>query len=149
MVRIKKVLLEKNCLFYTCLVSSSSDDLVALQYLAPFSGTAIGEWFRNIAYHSLIIYDDLSQHAISYRQISLLLRRPPGREAYPGDIFFLHAKLLERSAQLMKKFGGGSLTSLPIIETKGGDISSYIPTNVISITDGQIFLSLSIANKGN
>lgn len=148
LVRIQNVLSTQGALHYTCLLFSGSDELASLQYLAAYSGCAIGEWFRDQGYHPIVIYDDLSEHAVAYRQIALLLRRPPGREAYPGDVFFVHSKLLERSAQLSKQCGGGSLTSFPIIETKGGDISSYIPTNVISITDGQIFLSKSMVNKG-
>jgi len=147
-VRIRKVLISNGAFNYTCLVFTSADDLAALQYIAPYSGCTIGEWFRDRGYHSLVVYDDLSQHAVSYRQISLLLRRPPGREAYPGDIFFIHSKLLERACQLSKRSGGGSLTALPIIETRGGDVSGYIATNVISITDGQIFLTVSLINKG-
>ena len=124
---------------------TSADDMAALQYLAPFAGCTIGEWFMNNGYNAVVVYDDLTQHAIAYRQMALLLRRPPGREAYPGDIFFLHARLLERSAQLVH---GGSLTALPIVQTLGGDLSGYISTNVISITDGQIFLVKSLINKG-
>jgi proton translocating ATP synthase F1 alpha subunit len=119
--------------------------MAALQYLAPFAGCAMGEWFMNNGYNAVVVYDDLTQHAVAYRQMALLLRRPPGREAYPGDIFFLHARLLERSAQLVN---GGSLTALPIIQTLGGDLSGYISTNVISITDGQIFLVKSLINRG-
>jgi F-type H+-transporting ATPase subunit alpha len=119
-----------------------------MQYLAPFAATAIGEYFRDNGKHALVIYDDLSKHAASYREISLLLRRPPGREAYPGDVFYLHSRLLERSSKLSDKLGGGSLTALPIIETQAGDVSAYIPTNVISITDGQIFLETDLFNSG-
>ena len=119
-----------------------------MQYLAPFAATAIGEYFRDNGKHALIIYDDLSKHAASYREISLLLRRPPGREAYPGDVFYLHSRLLERSSKVSDKLGGGSLTALPIIETQAGDVSAYIPTNVISITDGQIFLETDLFNSG-
>jgi len=147
-IRIRRVLITYGAYRYTCLVFSSCDDLAALQFIAPYAGATIGEWFRDRAYHALIVYDDLSQHAVSYRQISLLLRRPPGREAYPGDVFYVHSKLLERAAQLSKRRGGGSLTALPIIETRGGDVSGYVATNVISITDGQIFLSISLANRG-
>ena len=147
-IRIKSILSNYNALYYTCIVFSSSDSYASLQYLAPYSGASIGEWFRDRGYNSLIIYDDLSQHAIAYRQISLLLRRSPGREAYPGDVFYLHSRLLERASQLSKNKGGGSLTALPLVETQGNDISSYIPTNVISITDGQLFLSSTILNNG-
>ncbi len=119
-----------------------------MQYLAPFAATAMGEYFRDNGKHALVIYDDLSKHAVSYREISLLLRRPPGREAYPGDVFYLHSRLLERSSKLSEKLGGGSLTALPIIETQAGDVSAYIPTNVISITDGQIFLETDLFNSG-
>jgi len=148
MARIKRVLQIRGAMDYTVVVFTSADDLAALQYLAPYSGCAIGEWFRNNGYRALVVYDDLSIHAQAYRQVSLLLRRPPGREAYPGDIFYLHSKLLERAAQLKRNRGGGALTALPVVETKAGDISAYIPTNVISITDGQIFLSSKLANQG-
>ncbi|MEI7838204.1 MAG: F0F1 ATP synthase subunit alpha, partial [bacterium] len=124
----------------TIIVATSPSDSAALLYLAPYSGCAMGEYFRDNKQHALIIYDDLSKHAVAYRQMSLLLRRPPGREAYPGDVFYLHSRLLERAAKLNEKLGSGSLTALPIIETQAGDISAYIPTNVISITDGQIFM---------
>jgi len=119
-----------------------------MQYLAPYAATAMGEFFRDSGRHALVIYDDLSKHAVSYREISLLLRRPPGREAYPGDVFYLHSRLLERSAKLSDKNGGGSLTALPVIETQAGDVSAYIPTNVISITDGQIYLETDLFNQG-
>ena len=119
-----------------------------MQYLAPYTGVAIGEYFRDNARHALTIYDDLSKQAAAYREISLLLRRPPGREAFPGDVFYLHSRLLERAAKMSEARGGGSLTSLPIIETQAGDISAYIPTNVISITDGQIFLESDLFNSG-
>lgn len=138
--RLVKKLEEKNALFFTTVVSASASEAAALQFLAPYSGAAIGEWFRDNCMDALIVYDDLSKHAVAYRQISLLLNRPPGREAYPGDVFYLHSKLLERSAKLSPKYFGGSLTALPIIETIGGDITAYIPTNVISITDGQIYV---------
>jgi len=147
-VRLKNVFEKNKTLNYITFIFSSSDDLASIQYLAPYAGTALGEWFRDSGYHSAIVYDDLSEHAVAYRQISLLLRRPPGREAYPGDIFYIHSRLLERSSQLSRRFSGGSLTALPIIETKGGDISGYIPTNVISITDGQVFLSTRLFNEG-
>jgi F-type H+-transporting ATPase subunit alpha len=146
--RVKTLFNRLNVLYYTTIIFTSADDNPALQYIAPFAGTTVGEWFRDNGYNSLIVYDDLSNHAVAYRQMCLLLRRPPGREAYPGDVFYLHARLLERSAQLHKRRGAGSLTSLPIIETKGNDISAFIPTNVISITDGQIYLSSDVATKG-
>lgn len=132
----------------TIIVATGPSDPAPLLYLAPYAGTAIGEYFRDNGQHALIIYDDLSKHAVAYRQMSLLTRRPPGREAYPGDVFYLHSRLLERSAKLSKKYGGGSLTALPIIETQAGDISAYIPTNVISITDGQIFLETNLFYQG-
>ncbi len=130
------------------IVMTSAADPAPLQYLAPYAGCAIGEWFRDNKQHALIIYDDLSKHAVAYRQMSLLLRRPPGREAYPGDVFYLHSRLLERAAKLSDKLGGGSLTALPIIETQAGDVSAYIPTNVISITDGQIYLESDLFYQG-
>jgi len=132
----------------TIIVATSASDPASLQYLAPYAGTAMGEYFRDNSQHALIIYDDLSKHATAYRQMSLLLRRPPGREAYPGDVFYLHSRLLERSAKLSDAKGGGSLTALPIIETQAGDISAYIPTNVISITDGQIFMETNLFYQG-
>lgn len=132
----------------TVVVATSAADAASLQYLAPYAGTAVGEFFRDNGGHALIIHDDLSKHANAYRQMSLLLRRPPGREAFPGDVFYLHSRLLERSAKLSDKLGGGSLTALPIIETQAGDISAYIPTNVISITDGQIFLETNLFYQG-
>ena len=125
---------------YTIIVSATASDPAAMQFLAPYAGCAMGEYFRDNGRHALTIYDDLSKQAAAYREISLLLRRPPGREAYPGDVFYLHSRLLERAAKMSDTRGGGSLTTLPIIETQAGDISAYIPTNVISITDGQIFL---------
>jgi F-type H+-transporting ATPase subunit alpha len=133
---------------YTIVVAASASDPSPLQYLAPYSGCAIGEYFRDRGKHALLIYDDLSKHAAAYREISLLLRRPPGREAYPGDVFYLHSRLLERAAKLNGELGGGSLTALPIIETQAGDVSGYIPTNVISITDGQIYLEQELFNAG-
>jgi F-type H+-transporting ATPase subunit alpha len=133
---------------HTIIVSASAADSAALQFLAPYSGCAIGEYFMNKGGDSLVIYDDLSKHAWAYRQLSLLLRRPSGREAYPGDIFYLHSRLLERAAKLNKDLGAGSLTALPIIETQAGDVSAYIPTNVISITDGQIYLEADMFNAG-
>jgi proton translocating ATP synthase F1 alpha subunit len=133
---------------YTIIVAATASEAAPLQFLAPYSGCTIAEFFRNRAQSSLIIYDDLTKQAIAYRQMSLLLRRPPGREAYPGDVFYLHSRLLERSASLNNILGGGSLTAFPIIETQAGDVSAYIPTNVISITDGQIFLESQLFNKG-
>ena len=133
---------------YTTVVSATASDSAPLQFLAPYTGCTIGEFFRDNGMHALIIYDDLSKQAVAYRQMSLLLRRPPGREAYPGDVFYLHSRLLERAAKLNDKNGGGSLTALPIIETQAGDVSAYIPTNVISITDGQIFLETELFNQG-
>jgi len=133
---------------YTTVVAATASDPAPLQFLSPYTGCTIGEWFRDNGKHALIIYDDLSKQAVAYRQLSLLLRRPPGREAYPGDVFYLHSRLLERAAKLEDSLGGGSLTALPIIETQGGDVSAYIPTNVISITDGQIFLETDLFNAG-
>lgn len=142
-------ILNDNCaMSYTIVVLAGASEPAPLQYIAPFSGCAIGEYFRDSGQHALIIYDDLSKQAAAYRQMSLLLRRPPGREAYPGDVFYLHSRLLERAAQMAQEFGGGSLTSLPIVETQAGDLSAYIPTNVISITDGQIFLENELFYKG-
>ena len=133
---------------HSVVVAANAADPVALQYLAPYAGCAMGEYFLYNGKHALVIYDDLSKHAQAYREISLLLRRPPGREAYPGDVFYLHSRLLERAAKLNKEKGGGSLTALPIIETQAGDLSAYIPTNVISITDGQIFLESDLFHQG-
>ena len=133
---------------YTTIVSATASEPAPLQFLAPYTGCTIGEYFRDNGMHALIIYDDLSKQAVAYRQMSLLLRRPPGREAYPGDVFYLHSRLLERAAKLSDEHGGGSLTALPIIETQGGDVSAFIPTNVISITDGQIFLETDLFNSG-
>jgi F-type H+-transporting ATPase subunit alpha len=132
----------------TIVVATSPSDPASLQYLAPYAGAAMGEYFRDNGEHALVVYDDLSKHAAAYRQMSLLLRRPPGREAYPGDVFYLHSRLLERAAKLSDALGGGSLTALPIIETQAGDVSAYIPTNVISITDGQIFLETNLFHQG-
>ena len=146
--RIHKVLQDAGAMEYTIIVDASAADPAPMQYIAPYAGTSIGEEIRDKGGHALIIYDDLSKHAQAYRQLSLLLRRPPGREAYPGDVFNLHSRLLERSAKLSKELGGGSLTSLPIIETQAGDVSAYIPTNVISITDGQIYLEASLFFAG-
>lgn len=139
---------QENAMSYTTVVAATASDAAALQFLAPYSGCTIGEWFRDNGLHALIIYDDLSKQAVAYRQISLLLRRPPGREAYPGDIFYLHSRLLERAAKMSAAHGAGSLTALPIIETQAGDVSAYIPSNVISITDGQIFLEGELFYKG-
>jgi F-type H+-transporting ATPase subunit alpha len=133
---------------YSIVVAATASEAAPLQFLAPYSGCTMGEYFRDNGKHALMIYDDLSKQAVAYRQMSLLLRRPPGREAYPGDVFYLHSRLLERAAKMNKKFGAGSLTALPIIETQGGDVSAYIPTNVISITDGQIFLEAELFFKG-
>lgn len=146
--KIVKTLEEKGALSYTIVVSAPASSPASLQYLAPFAGCAIGEYFMDQGQDALVVYDDLSKHADSYRQLSLLLRRPPGREAYPGDIFYLHARLLERAAKMSKEKGGGSLTALPIIETQLGDVSAYVPTNVISITDGQIYLESDLFYKG-
>jgi len=146
--RLVEKLEESGSMDYSIIVNASAQAPAALQYLAPYSGCAIGEYFMYSARHALCLYDDLSKHAVAYRQISLLLRRPPGREAYPGDIFYLHARLLERAAKLSEENGGGSLTAIPVIETKAGDISAYIPTNVISITDGQIYLEPDLFNAG-
>ncbi len=146
--RLVSQLREKGALEYSIVVDAGAAAPAALQYLAPFAGAAIGEYFMDSGRDALIIYDDLSKHAVAYRQLSLLLRRPPGREAYPGDVFYLHSRLLERAAKLSKEKGGGSLTALPVIETQEGDVSGYIPTNVISITDGQIFLETDLFNKG-
>ncbi|CAJ0826600.1 3582_t:CDS:2, partial [Entrophospora sp. SA101] len=146
--QLVQTLEENDALKYSVVVAATASEAAPLQYLAPFSGCAIGEWFRDNSKHALIIYDDLSKQAVAYRQMSLLLRRPPGREAYPGDVFYLHSRLLERASKLNADFGAGSLTALPIIETQGGDVSAYIPTNVISITDGQIFLEAELFFKG-
>src|SRR5665213_1418573 len=146
--QIVKTLEERGALDYTIVVAATASEPAPLQFLAPFSGCAMGEWFRDNGMHALIIYDDLSKQAVAYRQMSLLLRRPPGREAYPGDVFYLHSRLLERAAKLNEAHGGGSLTALPIIETQANDVSAYIPTNVISITDGQIFLETDLFFQG-
>ena len=161
-----KTLEEKGAMAYTIVVVATASDPAAMQFYAPFTGAAIGEYFRDTGRHALVIYDDLSKQAVAYREVSLLLRRPPGREAYPGDVFYLHSRLLERAAKIIKSDtiaanmndlpeslkgkvrGGGSLTALPIIETQAGDVSAYIPTNVISITDGQIFLETNLFNSG-
>ncbi|MBT4121487.1 F0F1 ATP synthase subunit alpha, partial [bacterium] len=146
--QIVKTLEDAGAMEYTTIVSATASDPAPLQFLAPYTGCTMGEYFRDNGMHALIIYDDLSKQAVAYRQMSLLLRRPPGREAYPGDVFYLHSRLLERAAKLNDDQGGGSLTALPIIETQAGDVSAYIPTNVISITDGQIFLETELFNQG-
>jgi len=143
-----KILKDNGAMKYTIVVAATASEAAPLQFLAPYSGCAIGEYFRDSGRHALIIYDDLSKQAVAYRQMSLLLRRPPGREAYPGDVFYLHSRLLERAAKMSEQFGSGSLTALPVIETQAGDVSAYIPTNVISITDGQIFLETELFYKG-
>jgi len=146
--QIVKTLEDAGAMEYTTIVAATASDPAPLQFLAPYTGCTMGEYFRDKGMHALIIYDDLSKHAVAYRQMSLLLRRPPGREAYPGDVFYLHSRLLERAAKLNENKGGGSLTALPIIETQAGDVAAYIPTNVISITDGQIFLETELFNQG-
>ncbi|HUX78929.1 MAG TPA: F0F1 ATP synthase subunit alpha [Alphaproteobacteria bacterium] len=146
--QIVKALEERGAMEYSIVVAATASDAAPLQFLAPYTGCTMGEYFRDNSSHALIVYDDLSKHAVAYRQMSLLLRRPPGREAYPGDVFYLHSRLLERAAKLNDENGGGSLTALPIIETQAGDVSAYIPTNVISITDGQIFLETDLFYKG-
>lgn len=146
--QLVKRLTDSGAMQYTTIVSATASDAAPLQYLAPYSGCSMGEYFRDSGKHALIIYDDLSKQAVAYRQMSLLLRRPPGREAYPGDVFYLHSRLLERAAKMSEAYGGGSLTALPVIETQAGDVSAYIPTNVISITDGQIFLESELFYKG-
>jgi F-type H+/Na+-transporting ATPase subunit alpha len=146
--QIVKTLQDYGALEYSIVVAATASDPAPLQYIAPYAGCAMGEFFRDNGMHALIIYDDLSKHAVAYRQMSLLLRRPPGREAYPGDVFYLHSRLLERAAKMNEEYGGGSLTALPIVETQAGDVSAYIPTNVISITDGQIFLETELFYQG-
>ncbi|RMX92845.1 hypothetical protein D0866_16740, partial [Hortaea werneckii] len=146
--QLVKTLEENDAMKYCTVVAATASEAAPLQFLAPFTGCSIGEHFRDNGKHAVMIYDDLSKQAVAYRQMSLLLRRPPGREAYPGDVFYLHSRLLERAAKMNDKLGGGSLTALPIIETQGGDVSAYIPTNVISITDGQIFLEAELFYKG-
>ncbi|KAK5742520.1 Alpha subunit of the F1 sector of mitochondrial F1F0 ATP synthase [Elasticomyces elasticus] len=146
--QLVQTLEQQDAMKYTIIVAATASEAAPLQYIAPFTATSMGEWFRDNGRHAVIIYDDLSKQAVAYRQMSLLLRRPPGREAYPGDVFYLHSRLLERAAKMSDKHGGGSLTALPIIETQGGDVSAYIPTNVISITDGQIFLEAELFYKG-
>jgi F-type H+-transporting ATPase subunit alpha len=146
--QVVRTLEDAGAMEYTIVVSASASDPAPLLYISPYSACTIGEYFRDTGRHALCVYDDLSKHAQAYREISLLLRRPPGREAYPGDVFYLHSRLLERAAKLKTELGGGSLTALPIIETQAGDLSAYIPTNVISITDGQIFLESDLFNQG-
>src|SRR5205807_2246853 len=146
--QVVKVLEDTGAMAYTTVVVASASESAPLQYIAPYAGCAMGEFFRDSGRHALCIYDDLSKHATAYRQLSLLLRRPPGREAYPGDVFYIHSRLLERTAKMSDAKGGGSLTALPIIETQAGDVSAYIPTNVISITDGQIFLEADLFYSG-
>jgi F-type H+/Na+-transporting ATPase subunit alpha len=146
--QVVKILTDYGAMDYTIVVAASASEPAPMQYISPYAACAMGEYFRDNGKHALVIYDDLSKHAASYREISLLLRRPPGREAYPGDVFYLHSRLLERAAKVSDKNGGGSLTALPIIETQAGDVSAYIPTNVISITDGQIFLETDLFNSG-
>ncbi len=146
--QVVEKLRQHGALEYTTIVMATASETAPMQYIAPFTGCAIGEYFRDNGQHALIIYDDLSKHAVAYRQLSLLLRRPPGREAYPGDVFYLHSRLLERAAKMNDELGGGSLTALPVIETQAGDVSAYIPTNVISITDGQIYLEADLFYKG-
>src|SRR5881227_3315201 len=146
--QVVKVLEDAGAMEYTIVVAASASEPAPMQYISPYAACAMGEYFRDTKRHALVIYDDLSKHAASYREISLLLRRPPGREAYPGDVFYLHSRLLERAAKLSDKNGGGSLTALPVIETQAGDVSAYIPTNVISITDGQIYLETDLFNQG-
>jgi F-type H+-transporting ATPase subunit alpha len=146
--RVVKMLEQHDAMKYTIVVSASASDPAPMQFIAPYAGCAMGEYFRDNGQHCLIVYDDLSKQAAAYRQVSLLLRRPPGREAYPGDVFFLHSRLLERSAKVSDELGAGSMTALPIIETQAGDVSAYIPTNVISITDGQIYLETDLFYSG-
>ena len=146
--QIVKTLEENGALDYTIVVAATASDPAPMQFLAPYSAATMGEYFRDNGMHAVIVYDDLSKQAVAYRQMSLLLRRPPGREAYPGDVFYLHSRLLERAAKLNSDNGSGSLTALPVIETQGGDVSAFIPTNVISITDGQIFLETELFYKG-
>merc|ERR1711904_208217 len=147
--QIVQTLENEDCMGFTSIVAATASDAAPLQFLAPYAGASIGEYFRDNGKHALIIYDDLSKQAVAYRQMSLLLRRPPGREAYPGDVFYLHSRLLERAAKMsVDGYGkGGSMTALPVIETQAGDVSAYIPTNVISITDGQIFLETELFNS--
>merc|ERR1719201_170712 len=146
--QIVKTLEDEGCGHYVSIVAATASDAAPLQFLAPYTGCSMGEYFRDSGKHAVIFFDDLSKQAVAYRQMSLLLRRPPGREAYPGDVFYLHSRLLERAAKMSENMGGGSLTALPVIETQAGDVSAYIPTNVISITDGQIFLETELFYRG-
>src|SRR5664279_4844157 len=146
--QLVKTLEENDAMKYSIIVAATASEAAPLQYIAPFTGTSMAEWFRDNGKHALIVFDDLSKQAVAYRQMSLLLRRPPGREAYPGDVFYLHSRLLERAAKMNDDNKGGSLTALPIIETQANDVSAYIPTNVISITDGQIFLETDLFFSG-
>ena len=143
-----ETLQKQGAMDYTVIISAPASDSAVMQYLAPYAGTAVGEYFRDRGMHAIIFYDDLSKHAVAYREMSLLLKRPSGREAYPGDVFYLHSRLLERAAQMNQENGGGSLTAIPVVETQEGDVSAYIPTNVISITDGQIFLESNLFHQG-
>jgi F-type H+-transporting ATPase subunit alpha len=143
-----KKLEEAGAMEYTTIITASASESAALQFLAPYTGVTMGEYFRDNGEHGLIVYDDLSKHAVAYREMSLILRRPPGREAFPGDVFYLHSRLLERAAKVNDELGAGSLTALPIVETQAGDVAAYVPTNVISITDGQIFLETDLFNSG-
>ena len=145
---VAETLRQHGAMEYTTIVSASASESAPLQFIAPYSGCTMAEYYRDNGQHALIIYDDLSKQAVAYRQMSLLLRRPPGREAFPGDVFYLHSRLLERAAKLSDELGAGSLTALPVIETQAGDVSAYIPTNVISITDGQVFLETNLFNAG-
>ena len=147
-IHLAERLKKEGAFFYTTIVAATASEAASMQYLAPYTGCTVGEFFRDQGYAALVVYDDLTKQAVAYRQMSLLLRRPPGREAYPGDIFYVHSRLLERAARMSKVYGNGSLTALPIVETQNGDVSAYIPTNVISITDGQIFLEAILFNRG-
>lgn len=146
--QVMHILEQYGALDYTIIVAATASESAPLQFIAPYTGCAMGEYFRDNGMHAVVFYDDLSKHAVAYRQMSLLLRRPPGREAYPGDVFYLHSRLLERAAKMNDELGAGSLTALPVIETQAGDVSAYIPTNVISITDGQIFWKVRCSIRG-
>merc|ERR1712087_909835 len=146
--QLVEILRKNDCMKFTTVVAATASDPAPLQFLAPYSGCAMAEYFRDNGMHALIVYDDLSKQSVAYRQMSLLLRRPPGREAFPGDVFYLHSRLLERASKMSKEMLGGSMTALPVIETQAGDVSAYIPTNVISITDGQIFLESELFYRG-
>ena len=148
MAQVVDKLQQEGAMEYTTVIAATASDPAPMQYIAPYAGATLGEFFRDSGRHALVVYDDLTKQAQSYRQVSLLLRRPPGREAYPGDVFYLHSRLLERASKLSEELGGGSLTALPVIETQAGDVSAYIPTNVISITDGQIYLEPGMFNAG-